>query len=445
MGLFKNSSNMKRVLYLPCAALLIVLALGAGHNVQAEGKQEPVFAPEETLSVMRSVCDWQLANLPTHALVRNRPRPIDNNGWIRAAFYTGVMATYQATQDEKYLNAAIKQSEDNLWVPAQRLRHGDDHGIGQTYLEIYFLKKEHKMIAPIRATFDEIIDNPYPISFKERMSARAAPPPDRAYWSWCDALFMAPPTMARLSHATGDSKYLDWMNQMWWAMTDYLYDSEEHLYYRDLRYKIYEDGTGPRTANGKKIFWSRGNGWVIGGLVRVLQYMPKDYPDRPKYIQLLKEMSEKVATLQDEDGFWHSSLLDPEEYPDPETSGTGFYCYGLAWGINEGILNKKEYLPVVIKAWDALLRSTNVQGKLGWVQLVGRDPKKVGWDDNMEYASGAMLLAGSEIYKLTAAPADYDRGGTYSGSLQVNNAGRIEYDSTALVSHAFSFDAEGFP
>jgi rhamnogalacturonyl hydrolase YesR len=156
-------------------------------------------------------------------------------------------------------------------------------------------------------------------------------------WAWCDALFMGPTALGYLSAATGDAKYLDIATKLWWKTTDYLYDPKEHLYFRD---QTFFDKT---EKNGKKVFWSRGNGWVLAGLVRVLQNTPENYPGRKKLVNLYKDMSERVASLQQADGSWHASLLDPESYPIKETSGTGFYTYALLWGINNNILKKKKY------------------------------------------------------------------------------------------------------
>jgi len=348
---------------------------------------------DETVAVMKKVGDWQLANLPDEALVGGRMRPIVSNGWIRAAFFTGVMALYDTTGDQKYLDAALDWAEENRWQPAKRPRHADDHCVGQTYTELYFIRRDPKMIEAMQKTFDAIVADPKrgPVVGWTR----------DVNWWWCDALYMAPPALARLSAATGEEKYLDLMNTLWWDTTDHLYDTEDHLFFRDARYKMQEDGTWPRRSpNGEKIFWSRGNGWVMAGTARVLQYMPDDYPARPKYIRLFREMAEKVASIQGKDGLWRSSLLDPVAYPAPETSGSGFFCYALTWGINQGILERAKYLPVVEKAWHGLVGAVNESGKLGWVQQVGADPKTVVKDDTMEYGSGAFLLAGSEIVKL---------------------------------------------
>ena len=213
-------------------------------------------------------------------------------------------------------------------------------------------------------------------------------------WWWCDALFMAPPVLARLYAVSGDREYLDFLDRMWWDTTDFLFDSTEGLYYRDKSY------IGKPNANGRKVFWSRGNGWVMGGTVRVLQYLPKNHPARARYVQLLKTMAASVARVQGEDGLWRPSLLDPTEAPVPETSGTGFFCYALAWGVNNGVLERKTYLPVIRKAWRGLVSHVREDGKLGRVQQIGAAPAKVAAEDNQEYGSGAFLLAGSEMLKL---------------------------------------------
>lgn len=216
-------------------------------------------------------------------------------------------------------------------------------------------------------------------------------------WSWCDALFMAPPAWLRLYLATGQQKYLEFMDSEWWATSDYLYDKQEHLYFRDSTY------FDKREANGKKIFWSRGNGWVMGGLARVLQVMPPEFKNRKKYEQQFREMAEKIATLQQPDGLWRASLLDPDSYPLQETSGSGFYTFALTWGVNRGILDRARFEPVVRKAWVALNGCVAADGKLEHVQPVGADPKKFDPTHSDVYGVGAFLLAGSEMYRLTLA------------------------------------------
>ncbi|MEO6851841.1 MAG: glycoside hydrolase family 88 protein, partial [Mucilaginibacter sp.] len=213
-------------------------------------------------------------------------------------------------------------------------------------------------------------------------------------WAWCDALFMGPPALAYLSTATGEQKYLDAAVKLWFKTTDYLFDKDENLYFRDSKFFT------QRESNGQKIFWSRGNGWVMGGLVRMLENMPRDYPDRPRFIELYKKIAARIASLQNADGTWHAALLDQASYPAKETSGTGFYCYALAYGINHKILPYKTYYPVAAKAWEALMTSVHPDGKLGNVQQIGEKPATVSADDTEVYGVGAFLLASAEMSEL---------------------------------------------
>jgi unsaturated rhamnogalacturonyl hydrolase len=353
------------------ASLILVSVMLAPAQTQAQRKDD-IYSRQYISAIMGRVYDWQISN-PVEINQRN------NNLWARAAFYTGIMAAYSRTHDKKYLEQAVKWAEGRQWKLGERPRHADDQSPGQTYLELYLLKKDPAMIAETKSTIDAMIN---------------APKPGREDWWWCDALFMAPPVLARLNAATGDKKYVDFLNTMWWDTTDFLFDQEAKLYYRDKNY------FGKLTPNGKKVFWARGNGWVMAGTVRVLQYLPKNNPDRQRYITLLRTMAASVSRVQGEDGLWRPSLLDPLEVPIPETSSSGFFCYALAWGINQGFLDRQTYLPVVRKAWQGLSGAVHQDGKLGNVQAIGAAPAKLTAEDNQEYGSGAFLLAGSEMYKL---------------------------------------------
>jgi len=360
------------------------VALGLG-GICAAAMALPAEAdPAAIRSVMTRVADWQLDNPSDH-------HPAD---WTHGALYAGLAAWAQMAESEKYDAALLAIGQKNNWQPHNRIYHADDHVVGQMYLEMYKTHHDPAMLEGIQKRFDFILAHPSPVTLKfgQKYDTPGVSHLDR--WDWCDALFMAPPVWAKLARITGDHRYLEFMNKEWWATTDYLYDQDEHLFFRDDRYFT------QREANGKKVFWSRGNGWVLGGLVRVLEEMPSDYPDRPRYEKLYRQMAAKLAAIQPEDGLWRPSLLDPASYPAGEASGTGFYCYGLAWGINHGYLDASDYLPVVIKAWKGLVGCVHPDGKLGFVQPIGADPRQVNADQTEIYGVGAFLLAGSEVYKI---------------------------------------------
>ena len=339
--------------------------------------------PADMLASMRKVADWQIGEFTAG---RN---PYVKNEWEDASLYTGIVALARLKDEEKYYRFLYDIGEKNDWQTGEHRLLADDYCVGQLYSLLYMKYREPKMIEKFRGQADSIVERRFTesLAFKNKIYFHE--------WAWCDALYMAPPALAYLSTATGDGKYLKKADTLWWKTSGYLFDEVEGLYFRDSTF------FDRREANGKKVFWSRGNGWVMGGLVRMMENMPPDYPDRPKFERQFKKMAEKIAALQQPDGSWHSSLLDPILYNSRENSGTGFYCYALTWGIRHGLLPRKKFLPVVKKAWAELVSSIHPDGKLGYVQTVSDRPDQVDYDSTNVYGVGAFLLAGCELYKLS--------------------------------------------
>lgn len=359
---------------------MVSLTVGCSSTKNAQNSKDKVLQPKEVMSVMQKVADWQIADIREHNIV--------SDDWTYGALYTGLLAYGNLSGDKKYDDFLIDIGNKLDWNTGKHRFMADDYCVGQMYSILYSKYKEPKMLAKFIPQADSIIANPHTesLEFKGDVYNRE--------WAWCDALFMAPPALAYLSTATHNIKYLNIANKLWWKTTNFLYDTAEHLYFRDSRY------FDKKEANGAKVFWSRGNGWVMGGLVRMLDNMPANYPNRAKYETLFKQMAKKVASLITSDGTWHASLLDPASFPSKETSGSGFYCYALTWGIRHGLLPYKEYFPVVEKSWDALVASVHPDGKLGFVQEIGAAPGKTTYDDTQVYGVGAFLLAGTELYLL---------------------------------------------
>ena len=341
----------------------------------------------EVLSIARKVADWQVKEFPNNPYAVKEPK-----GWIAGALYLGMYDWAELSGEEGYFNWLKKVFNRQYWQVADRMYHADDVCVSQTYIDMYNKYKEEKMLLPTLARIDWVINNPS----KGGLDIDYSKPLSYERWSWCDALFMAPGVYTRLYTLTGNKKYMIFSDAEFKATYNHLYDKEKHLFFRDSRY------FNQKEANGKKVFWGRGNGWVIGGLAEILKTLPEnDTEYRPFYQQLFCELSERLAGLQNKDGFWHASLLDPDSYPSPETSATGFIVYGLAYGVNQGYLPADKYLPVIEKGWKALVSAVEPDGKLGWVQPVGADPKKVTRDMTELYGTGALLMAAVEIYKLS--------------------------------------------
>ena len=338
-------------------------------------QSDSIFKPENVKSKMVAAAKWQLAN-PKH----------ETNDWTNGAFYAGVFAAYQTTKSNELLDSMIQTFDKIKWQPAKRFDHADDIAISQAYIDIYRIKKDTRFLQP---TIDTV----------KRIGVEESPEVKKhgIIWWWCDALFMAPPTLAKLAKETKDSKYLEMNDRFFQETYDLLYNKQEHLFARDASYLP----ETKREANGKKVFWSRGNGWVMGGLVRLLDELPRNYPKRAFYVNLYKEMAEKIVSLQQADGLWRASLLDPDSFPGGEASGSGFYAYALAWGVNNKVLDKGKYQPAVKKAWIGLNGLVTKDGKVGWTQPIGADPRKNFDAESWEvYGAGAFLLAGSEVIKM---------------------------------------------
>lgn len=343
------------------------------------GRRSGYFKAGYIKDVLEKATVWQLAH-PKHR----------STDWTNGAFYAGVFAAYETTRSPVILDSLMALGERTGWKPGPLYDHADDIAICQTYINLYRLKKDRRMIQPTIDTIQKLRTTP---GYQVRKYGLT--------WWWCDALFMAPPVLTQLGNTLNDPTLFAFSDSLFQQTYQLLYNQTEHLFARDVNYLVKADGTGKLESNGQKIFWSRGNGWVMGGLVRVLTELPKNHPSRPFYVKLFTEMSERLLALQQPDGLWRASLLDPAAYPGGEGSGSGFDCYALAWGINHNILGKKQYGPAVRKAWVALNGLVSPDGRVGWVQPIGADPRRNFNAESWEvYGTGAFLLAGSEVINL---------------------------------------------
>jgi unsaturated rhamnogalacturonyl hydrolase len=325
-------------------------------------------------------------------IITDKERP--SNIWTRAVYYEGLMALYKINPDPAYLNYLLQWAEFHKWNMRDGVttRNADNQCCAQTYIDLYMLDRyKEERIKEIRTCIDAMLKT-------EKIDD----------WNWIDALQMAMPVFARLGTIYHNESYFERMHQMYMYTklkhgTTGLYSSEEHLWWRD------KDFVPPyKEPNGASCFWSRGNGWVTAALVRTLQYLPEKGKYRKEYVTTLEEMFEALVPLQRPDGFWNVSLKDSTHFGGKELTGTALFTYSMAWCINNEIISKKDYLPVVMKAWNALINeSVHNNGFLGFVQGTGKEPKDsqpVGYDNvpNFEdFGLGCFLLAGSEVYKLT--------------------------------------------
>lgn len=413
--------------------LLLLSSCALNNSGSSSAGADP--SPESVKALTKKVADWQIEHFYEQGKYRALPRKppewanreqYHDLEWHHGALYAGMNQWRKIAEDPKYTQWLIDIGERNDWKLHQRPYHADDHTVGQFYLALYEDFNNPEMLNPVREQFDWILANPKTGTLDWNADNTHAH--DR--WGWSDALFMAPPVWARLAKVTGEDKYLEFMDQEYHATYDLLWSEKDHLFWRDSSYFT------QREENGEDIFWSRGNGWVFGGLALMIPDLPLSWEGRDFYLELYKKMARRLKTIQREDGTWSMGLLGGTEgYPIIETSGTSFFTFGLAWGINEGILDRETYEPVVLRAWQALSNAVTDEGLLGHVQPVGAAPGDSFPDYTEVYGVGAFLAAGSEIYKMLQPEAATDKSAPSQVQVFMYNSGWCWFQDPRAIIH----------
>ncbi|OUJ76313.1 family 88 glycosyl hydrolase [Hymenobacter crusticola] len=367
--------------------MALALALGA---VTTQAQKLP--KPKAILKTMTKTNAYFMKMWPDPGkeIVTNIARP--SNIWTRGVYYEGLMALYKTDKQKRYYDYAVEWGEKHKWGLRKGIetRNADDQCAGQTYIDLYQIDPKPERIHDIKASIDLMVTS-------DKIDD----------WWWIDALQMAMPVYAKLGVMYKDDKYFEKMYQIYnYSKTAHggsgLYNPQDQLWWRD------KDFVPPyKEPNGDDCYWSRGNGWVVAAMVRTLEILPKGAPHREEYEQMYMAMMKALPPLQREDGYWNVSLVDPTHFGGKELSGTALFVYGMTWGMNNGLLDKNAYKPIVVKAWNAMAKEcVHPDGALGYVQGTGKEPKDgqpVSYDhmpDFQDYGLGCFLLAGSELYKL---------------------------------------------
>lgn len=333
---------------------------------------KPELTQAQVVAAMRSAADYYSAQPPMYN---------DDNNWHNATFHSGNMALYRRTADSKYLDFtlawATKHDFGLIADSASEPYFPDHETAGQVYLDLY----EHTANpAYLKATL-------------ARIAAQVASGLTDT-WNYVDALHMAMPVFARVGGLEKQPTYLTRMHTLFAYTLDTagghgIFDTKKHLWWRDGSFV------------GSDTYWSRGVGWAVAAMAKVLGAIPATAPDRAAYVQNLSEVAAALVPLQRSDGFWNADLTQPDVDGGIETSGTALHTFGIAWGINNGVLDAATYRPVVEKAWAGLTtKALHASGLLGWVQGPGSKPSDhYPWSssDTQPYGVGAFLLAGDQM------------------------------------------------
>ena len=370
--------------------LLIAIFILSTLSLQARN-----WTVDEVKDVVRKVNTYWQTNNPAEV----------RSFWDNAAYHTGNMEAYRLFSEEggqrkeegeRMLDYSIRWAEHNQWMGAtepdpekwkyKKYGEGQDYVLFgdwqicfQTYIDLYYFSMDEKKVARAKEVMGYEADSRV-----------------HDYWWWADALYMVMPVMTKMYKLTGERKYLDKLYENILYSDSIMLDYETGLYFRDGKY-VYPKH---KTASGKKDFWARGDGWVLAGLAKVLQDMPETYVRQPFFVEKFTRMAHAVKALQQLEGHWTRSMMDPQQAPGYETSGTAFFCYGLLWGVNHGKLSKKEFGPTIEKAWNYLTTiALQKDGKVGYVQPIGERAipgQTVDANSQANFGVGAFLLAACE-------------------------------------------------
>jgi len=335
---------------------------GGAAGATVDGSTEVPVGPLNAgvVANMRKVADWQLMQGGNGAI-----------DWIHGALWTGIMAAYKATGDAKYLTAIKGWAQAANWALGGGITtNADNQCVAQTYFDTYLLAPgaaDTNMVTGAKPSFDAMVTS------------------GNTGWTWEDSLFMSPPGLTRLGVIENDPKYFALLDANWMRASKSLYSAADGLWCRD--------------PNCNGTYWARGVGWVIAGTARVLELLPATEANYAMYATNLKTIAAALKPWQGTDGLWRSDITHPARFPGPESSGTAFMTFAIAWGVNAGILDRATYQPIAQKGWDGLLTCVDASGKLGYVQGVGGAPATAPAGNSQPYAVGAFLLAGAEVAK----------------------------------------------
>jgi len=367
-------------------------------NGLSSSSHESIYSAENIKAITNGVADWQIEHMDSWQpwVPSFQDRTTEKRGWIQGTFFKGLVDWAEQTDNNGYYEFLKDFASEQGYRLEDRLYHADDHVVGQYYLALYDKYKDPAMIKPTQDVLDQVLANPSEVSldFANDGVREGYYRECLERWCWADALFMAPPVLTKLSKITGDPRYLEFSDKEFWITTDYLFDKDTGLFLRDSRF--FER----REETGEKIFWSRGNGWVLGGLADVMDDLPKNHPSYARYVDIYRQMAAALIKVQAENGYWPVSLTAGHLYPVKESSGTAFFVGGLSWGVANGILDADEYMPSIKKGWAALNDAVTDDGMIGWVQQVGYAPDKVAPNETQFYGAGAFLLAGTGMLEL---------------------------------------------
>lgn len=315
-----------------------------------------------------------------------------SNTWDDAVYHSGNIRAFMITGVKEFYDYSLEYAKSHHFFVNNGANtvNGDYYCISQTYLDLCKLNSKDYMLTDVFRNADYNANK-------------------RTSFDWVDLLYMSLPVFADLTQVTKDNKYIEDAYRAYLKARNILWDEEDNLWYRDARFVFGSGHVDSVTPAGKKVFWSRGNGWAFAGIAKALENMDQKSEAYKAFTKDFKLMAKALKERQREDGTWNANLADPEHYGGIETSGTSMFMYGYAVGIRLGLLDFDEYFPVLLKAYEGVKKhALSSEGRLLYVQPGSDSPQRYANYENEEkrknatsqFAVGTYVMALAEIMRL---------------------------------------------
>lgn len=187
---------------------------------------------------------------------------------------------------------------------------------------------------------------------------------------WLDGLYMAAPFYAGYARRFDEPEALDDVVHQLLLVGEKTYDPASGLFYhawdeaRAQSWANKETGTSPN-------FWGRAMGWYAMALVDTLDYLPAVHRDSEAVVAMLRRLADGVARHQDPaTGLWWQVLnLPGREGNYLEATASNMFVYALAKAVNRGYLPRDQFLPVIRRGYEGIIRDFVSTDSSGAVNL----------------------------------------------------------------------------
>lgn len=159
--------------------------------------------------------------------------------------------------------------------------------------------------------------------------------------------------LGRCAVMTGDVRYVEEAVSQLRAHRAELRDPKSGCYHQGKGW-LPDDGLSPAP-------WSRGQGWIIHGLIHTIPLL-RDWPQaQQEYIDAYRELVNDLCALQAASGFWHQLVDEPQESL-PDTSGTALIYEAMELGLQQKLLEGSKFKQAAERAWAVLAEQVDEAG-----------------------------------------------------------------------------------